>query len=207
VDSGPSDRSRLLKAKADIEELKVQELDSRLVSVDAMAKALSSLATTIRTRLLAIPTEGGDTARGRGRSGRYSGPARSAGPRGLDGAERGGNRSRGGAELTSRLRPGRRRTPEPSRNGTIAATAKAAGDPNAKTPGTGPGAIGRERPEVDDRLAHRPSESIGSALRTPRTAARRVVRLLSPLFTARAAGKQLSTAERLAVGALRWSIK
>jgi phage terminase Nu1 subunit (DNA packaging protein) len=45
VDSGPSDRSQLAKAKADIEELKVQELEGRLVSVDAIAETMSSLAT------------------------------------------------------------------------------------------------------------------------------------------------------------------
>jgi phage terminase Nu1 subunit (DNA packaging protein) len=56
ADNGPSDRSRLLKAKADIEELKAQELDGRLVSVDAVAETLSSITTTIRNRLLAIPS-------------------------------------------------------------------------------------------------------------------------------------------------------
>ena len=56
ADSGPSDRSRLLKAKADIEELKAQELDGRLVSVDAVAETLSSITTTIRNRLLAVPS-------------------------------------------------------------------------------------------------------------------------------------------------------
>ena len=49
-------RSRRLKAKAAIDELKVQGLDNHLVSVDAVAETLSSIRIPIRNRLLAIPS-------------------------------------------------------------------------------------------------------------------------------------------------------
>jgi hypothetical protein len=53
---GPSDRCRLLKAKADIEDLKAQELDGRLISINDVSHAVSSMTITIRNRLLAIPS-------------------------------------------------------------------------------------------------------------------------------------------------------
>ncbi len=45
----------MLKAKADIKELRAQELDGRLVSIDDVSHALSSMTITIRNRLLAMP--------------------------------------------------------------------------------------------------------------------------------------------------------
>lgn len=53
--SGSIDRSRLLKAKADIEELKAKELGSQLINVNDVAEAWSAVTVTMRNRLLAIP--------------------------------------------------------------------------------------------------------------------------------------------------------
>ena len=84
ADSGPSERSRLLEAKANMEELKAQELDGRLVSVDAVAETLVGHYDHDPEPTPRDPMERGNAAHRRGRSRRYSGSARNAGPRGFD---------------------------------------------------------------------------------------------------------------------------